>query len=304
LLFAPIATYAQEAPATTRASTDQSDETRFLRFIGDKAGGKLETSDVKFQNDKGVVVRLVSAVHVGEPSYYHDLQKVFAASDAVLYEMVKEKGAPVPKKGEPRESGIAKLQMFLTDTLGLSYQLDEVDYTPANFIHADLDVETFQRLQQERGESFAMMFLSAMLKSMSDPSVGRMYEDEPTDMLDFMTRPDGQGQIKLLLARRMGDIEREASGMDFLNGSVILTERNKAVTKTLKETLKSGKKNISIFYGAAHMPDLAERLDLMGFKPVETTWRTAWDARIDPNAPSAFMKVMGKVQQQLQETQP
>ena len=38
----------------------------------------------------------------------------------------------------------------------------------------------------------------------------------------------------------------------------------------------------------------------MGFKPVQTTWHTAWDVHIDPNAPSAFMKVMSKVNQSLQ----
>jgi hypothetical protein len=304
VLFAPCATYAQQTPATTQAVEDQQQEqTRFLRFVGDsKSGGKLETSEVKFVNDRGQVVRLVSAVHVGEPSYYHQLQDVFAKCDAVLYEMVKDKNAPAPRRGEPRESGVAKLQMFLKDTLGLAYQLDEIDYTPKNFIHADLDAETFQRLQSERGESFAMLIMTAMIRSMSDPSIGRMYDDEPVDMLDFMSRPDGQGQIKLLLARRMGDIEREASGMDFLNCTVILTERNKAVTKALQQALNSGKKNIAIFYGAAHMPELSDRLDLMGFKPAETTWRTAWDVKIDPNAPSAFMKLMGKVNQQLQQS--
>jgi len=219
----------------------------------------------------------------------------------VLYEMVKPKDMPAPEHGHQSDHPIAKLQRFLKDTLNLSFQLDEVDYTPKNFIHADLDAETFQKMQSDRGESFAMLMLQSMLRAISDPGAVKIYEDDPVDMMDFMTRPDGENQLKLLLARRLGDIEHEAMGLDMLNGTVILTERNKAVTKTLQQAIKDGHKNIAIFYGAAHMTDLSDRLDLMGFKPTETTWHTAWDVHIRSDAPSAFLKMMGKVQQQLQQ---
>lgn len=298
LLAQEAATAATTAPATTQAAA--AGETRFLRFVGDgKSGGRLETSDVTFKNDAGVSVRLVSAVHIGESSYFQEIQKSFAGCDAVLYEMVKDKDAPPPVKGQQSDHAVARLQRFLKETLNLSYQLDEIDYTPRNFVHADMDAAEFERLRSERGESFPVMMLQAMMRSMSDPGAMRAYADEPADVMDLMTRPDGESQIKLLLARRLGDIEREASGMDMLNGTVILTERNKAVTRVLKETLKQGKRNVAIFYGAAHMEELADRLDLMGFHPVSTDWRPAWNVRIRQDAPSAFMKLMGQVEKQL-----
>jgi len=37
--------------------------------------------------------------------------------------------------------------------LNLEFQLDEIDYTSPTR-HADLDAQTFQRLQEERGETF------------------------------------------------------------------------------------------------------------------------------------------------------
>ena len=300
-LLAPAAPALAEPPATTQASSEEA-ETHFLRFVGDgKVGGQLQTSDVTLKNDAGVTVRLVSAVHIGEASYFQDLQKSFEDCDAVLYEMVKARDSGPPVKGQHSDSGVSQLQRFLKDQLNLTFQLDQIDYTPANFIHADLDAEKFQELQQERGESFASLILSAMMRAMSDPSAGRVYEDEPADLMDFMTRPDGEHQLKLLIARRLGDIEREAMGLDMLNGTVILTERNKAVTKTLKKALADGKKHIAIFYGAAHMVDLSDRLDLMGFKPVSTAWRTAWDVKIRPDQPSAFMKVMSKANDALRE---
>ena len=34
-----------------------------------------------------------------------------------------------------------------------AFQLDGIDYNAGNFVHADLDTETFHRMQEERGES-------------------------------------------------------------------------------------------------------------------------------------------------------
>src|SRR5437667_98574 len=76
----------------------------------------------------------------------------------------------VPAPGEPRRPGGARirgagaiggLQTMLKNTLELDFQLDAIDYTRPNFVHADLDVETFNALQEKRGESlFGMMLRS------------------------------------------------------------------------------------------------------------------------------------------------
>jgi hypothetical protein len=283
---------ADTAPSTTQTTTE-AEETRFLRFVGDGTkGGSLETSDVTFTNAAGQKVRLVAAVHIAEAAYFRDVQSSVEKCDAVLYEMVKPKDSGPPQKGVHSDHGVAQLQRFLKDRLDLSFQLDEVDYTPKNFIHADLDAETFQQMQAQRGESFATMMLSSLLKSLSDPAAIRQFEDEPLDVVDLMTRPDGERQIKLLLARHLGDFEKEAMGLNMLEGTVILTERNKAVMKVLDESLREGKKDLAIFYGAAHMPDLATQLEQRGFKPTQTKWRAAWDVRIRANEPSAFQKLM------------
>ena len=65
-------------------------------------------------------------------------------------------------------------------------------------------------------------------------------------------------------------------------------ERNKAAMNVLSDTIAQGKKKISLFYGAAHMPDFAKRLEAMGFKPVATEWRMAWDLKIRDDQPSAI----------------
>src|SRR4051812_16993226 len=62
----------------------------FIRFVeDDKGGGRLEAAVVTYRNAKGVTVHLVSALHVGEKSYYEGLTKTFRGYDAVLYELIK-----------------------------------------------------------------------------------------------------------------------------------------------------------------------------------------------------------------------
>lgn len=277
-------------PATQPAGTSD-----FLRFVEDGGGGRLETADMVFVNDKGVIVRLVSAVHIGEKSYFKSIDESFKARDAVLYEMIKPRDTDPPGPGERSGSGVSDFQRMLKDSLNLSFQLDEIDYSRPNFVHADLDAETFAQKQQERGESMMTLMLQAMMKSMANPPAGAMGQDlEQTleDAIRVICRPDGERQIKLFLARNMTGFENDALGLDGPGGSVILTERNKAAIEALEQSLQAGKRDIAIFYGAAHMPDLSRRLQQLGFKPVATEWRMAWDLNIRPNEPSAIEKVL------------
>jgi len=278
------------APATQPASTSD-----FLRFVEAGGGGRLETADMVFVNDKGVIVRLVSAVHIGEKSYFKSIDESFKARDAVLYEMIKPRDTDPPAPGERSGSGVSDFQRMLKDSLNLSFQLDEIDYSRPNFVHADLDAETFAQKQQERGESMMTLMLQAMMKSMSNPPTGALGQDMEQrleEAIRAICRPDGERQIKLFLARNMTQFENDALGLDGPGGSVILTERNKAAIEALEKSLQAGKRDIAIFYGAAHMPDLSRRLQQLGFKPVATEWRMAWDLNIRPNEPSAIEKVL------------
>jgi hypothetical protein len=302
-----------------RAADDVKEPEKFVRFADEKGGGALETAVVTYRNDAGVEVKLVSAIHIGERSYFEGLAKDFEADDAVLYELVKEKGVPLPgpeaMRRKAAEGGadhpIAQLQRFLKDTLNLDYQLDVIDYTRKNFVHADMDREAFERAQAERGESFETMMLqqliAAMRKPQADllPAAGEDPEQVLKDLVKLFTRPDMERQMKTFIAKQMDQMQDIAMGLDGPGGSVILTERNKAAIKALEETIKSGKKRISVFYGAAHMPDLAKRLREMGFRPAgEVKWKQAWDLRIRADAPSAIEQLLNEVIDGLEEPEP
>ncbi len=284
-------------PATTQATpaSQPAELKSFMRFVDDgHSGGRLEAAVVTYRNPAGVVVKLVSAVHIGEKSYFEDLNKSFQNEDAVLYEMVKDRAAGVPKPGEQGENPISKLQHFLKNTLGLEFQLDIIDYSRPNFVHADLDRQTFEKMQEERGETFQALLLKQLMTALSKPLEASDQRPEPTleNLIEMFTRPDMERQIKLLLARQMDGIEAGAMGLDGPGGSVIVTERNKAAIKVLSDTISAGKKKISIFYGAAHMPDMAKRLHEMGFAPIDTQWNMAWDLAIRADQPSAMEKLL------------
>jgi hypothetical protein len=293
---------------------------KFVRFTDERGGGQLETAVVTYRNAAGVELRLVSAIHIGERSYFEGLAKDFDACDAVLYELVKEKDAALPGPDEVRRRAaagdpadghpIGQLQRFLKDTLNLEFQLDVIDYTKKNFVHADMDRAAFEKAQAERGESFETMMLQQLIAAMRKPQPELLPGgDDPEQMLremvKLLTRPDMERQVKTFIAKQMDQMQDAAMGLDGPGGSVILTERNKAAVKVLEDAVKSGKRKISLFYGAAHMPDLAKRVREMGFKPDgKVEWKAAWDLRIRADKPSAIEELLNDVIDALDEPEP
>ncbi len=284
LSIAPVQSLAAAPPASQPAA----DEHAFLRFDeDDNGGGRLQTALRTYKNDKGVTVHLVAAVHIADTGYFEQLNKTFAGYDVLLYEMVKPKDAPVPAPGEGRKSSsmVSMIQRTMKDALDLDFQLDAVDYTAKNFVHADLDAETFEKLQDERGESMLMLMLKQAIKQFNkmqeggDAAAGDDEELGLMDILHALTSPNRSRDLKLLLARQFENMEAQAADLD---GTVLLTERNKAAMTALKTSLDAGKKDIGVFYGAAHMKDLDARLKELGFKETDSEWRTAWDMTIKP----------------------
>jgi hypothetical protein len=296
-----------EAPATQPSVAQQIEPQQFMRFYdAGERGQSLQTAEVTYRNAAGQTVRLVGAIHIAEREYYDQLNTEFAADDAVLYELVKPKDAGVPTPGveaPPSDNPISTVQHLMKDVLNLSFQLDVIDYTKPNFVHADLDKETFEKLQQERGETFEDMILKQLMQAFTQPQPQQADGQDAGPTIDqlvgALTRPDMEHQIKLIVAKQIDDMQKSGKGFDVMAGTVILGERNKAALKVLTDTLGQGKQRISIFYGAAHMPDLAEHLRAMGFTPVSCRWNTAWDLTIRADQPSAMEKLLGEAMKQL-----
>ena len=262
------------------------EETDFVRFKDEHPLATLQTATVTYENDKGVKVDLIGAIHIADKSYYDELNELFKNYDVLLYEMVgsARKGPLQPgdldqtgKKGNP----IRSLQIMMQKSLELSYQLSEIDYTAKNFVHADMDAETFTRMQKERKEGIVAMMLQsykAQFKMMKDgkapPSMGI------GDIIKILLSGDSASGLKLVLGRQFDQIEYMITAMEPEGGSVILTERNKVAFEVLDQQIKAGKKNIGVFYGAAHLADMEQRLIKdFGLKKTKTVWHDAWSVK-------------------------
>jgi hypothetical protein len=268
--------------------TTAPDASKFLRYVpDDQGGGALQASVVTYQNEAGVRVDLIAAVHIADAAFFHALNKSFMQYDSLLYEMVKPEGFTPTSQPTTSTAGdvtrplgwVSVLQHFMKDTLNLSFQLDEVDYTRPNFVHADLTLEQFEQMQQARGESMLTLMFQEMIRQMSQDDANAANEPGIGDLIMAMQSPDRPRQLKLLLAKQFAQIDELSAGLEGPNGSVILTERNKAAIAVLKQRLAAGDRKIGIFYGAAHLKGMEKILtEQMGFHQIgEPRWRTAWD---------------------------
>jgi hypothetical protein len=274
----------QERPGEATKAEAPS-ESRFLRFEDDPTGGgTLQTSIVRYVNGEGVSVDLIGAVHVGDRAYYDLLNERFKSYDSLLYEMVKPRDADVTR----RESGgglsmIHMLQKAMQTVLELDYQLEGIDYGAENFVHADMDLETFARRQAEEGEGFLELILRQMLRDMTRPPDPDRQPPSMLEIMDAMGAPDRSRRLKLLFAREMSNMDDMLESFSGGDGrSVILDERNEAALKVLDQRLAKGEKRLGIFYGAAHLKGMEELLAERGFKQSgEPEWLIAWDMTLD-----------------------
>jgi hypothetical protein len=284
--IASSVTYAQEPPQ--KKSVD-----RYLRLVQLEDGGQLlQTSVLSFTNDKGVQVELIGAIHIADAEYYDTLNTMFKRYDKLLYEMVKPLEAPdATTRPANRQGGlnwVRGIQQGLKDLLELEYQLEGIDYKAANFVHADMDLETFQKRQAARGEGFMQLLMKSYRAELQRQRTGGPQPKQPSlmDMLGAARSPDRANAFKRMLAPMFTDADTLLQVMDGDGGSVILTERNRKAMEVLDRVLKEGNTNVAIFYGAAHLKGMEEILvNEMGFRPlIEPSWITAW--KIPPAAES------------------
>ena len=268
---------------------EQSSFVRVKRDDSNRATA-LETSIVRFapvEKNTGspFYVDLVSAVHIGEKSYYEALNREFPSYDAVLYELIADKStAENGDKPEAREATAAEkslhpismLQLAIKDFLKLEFQLQGVNYSAKNFVHADMSPDEFSRSMEERNESFLQIFMRALMLAYAKELSG---EGKPPDlsMLLLLIVKDRSPILKRVMAEQFDDMESVLEALNGPEGSTIVSERNKVALQRLKEQRALGKNHFAIFYGGAHMPDMAARL-VSDFKLAKQSvrWLTAW----------------------------
>jgi hypothetical protein len=222
-----------------------------------------------------VTVDLIGAVHIGDPPYYAGLNALFTGYDVVLYELVAPAGTRVTPGREP-SGWLSRAQLFMTEELGLTYQLDEIDYRAPNFVHADLSPSELKAAMAERGESplvFAWrIFAAAMREGARDP-LGL----QSTALLMDMIAPESDAALKVTVARELLKMDEAQDILGDHESSSIIGARNERVVEVLRRELDRGAKRIGIFYGVGHLPDFERRLvSELDLSHDKTDWLDAW----------------------------
>jgi hypothetical protein len=295
LFFTALPCLAQDPPLETPPSEPQDAQAQekaeekplFVRVTRDEDDDPLalETVVVSYVSADGkrpgVSVDLVGAIHVGDREYYKELNKLFESYDVVLFELVAPEGTRIPKGG--RQGGapnpVMLLQNGMSGLLELKHQLDEVDYTKENFVHADMTPEEFAKSMKDRGESPLTIFLRLLEHSLVEQAK-QQNRKEPAPEVDLFTllfARDRAMRLKRMLADQFSDMDSALAVFDGPSGSTLVTDRNKKALSVLTRELDAGKKRIAIFYGAAHLPDMEKRLlEEFGMKRESEKWLTAW----------------------------
>ncbi len=271
------------APANAAGAETELAWIRMERLEG-KQPAALQTAIVRYRpaegNSSGATVDLIAAIHVGDQAYYEGLNEEFKQYDALLYELVAPKGVKIPKGGRASSnSGVGALQKGLKSLLKLEHQLEKVDYTATNFVHADMSPEEFTKKMEERGESFLKMFFRMMGEGMAKQNNNAAPLSD-YDILVALFSKDRASKLKLIMAEQFAGMESMMVSLGGPEGSTIITERNKVALEVLKTELAEGRKKIGIFYGAGHMKDMDERLRTdFHLVPDAPRWLTAWDLK-------------------------
>jgi hypothetical protein len=262
----------------------QADAGEFIRVRRDekKTPVAMETAIVHYapveKSRKSPTVDLVAAFHIGEKKYYDELNKAFETYDVVLYELVAPLGTRVPKGGGKADSTLSKVQKFLKNTLELDFQLDHIDYTKRNFVHADMSADDIAKSMSEKGETWLTIISRMMSYSMAQQSKNGG-DDGSAELLFAFFSKNRALALKRAIANQLA-VNDSLAALEGATGSTLISGRNKIALEALQKQIDAGKRKIAIFYGGGHMPDMDKHLrDDFGLTPVETRWLTAWDLK-------------------------
>ena len=266
----------KEPAAEQRAVVGE--RTDFIRVNEDASAARLQTGITRYQKGD-VVLDLIGAVHVADREYFAQLNEEFTKYESVLFEMVGGENlvngqAPKPQPGQKVDTMsliLGKAYSAMEKFLALSGQKDHVDYSAENFVHADLTMREFKRLQKQKGESligFALKQNKLETKPKKEPNAMKL-------LAAILTKNSDKAKLELVHTLGSGDDQIA----QFAGDSVIIGDRNVKCLDVLEQQINEGIKSLCIFYGAAHFPDMEQRLVESGFKKTSHRWITAWDVK-------------------------
>lgn len=251
----------------------------FIRISTDPQGNPvaLEVAIAGFERADGARVDLVGAVHVGEREYYQALNRRFAAYQRVLFELVGDPEDSSPAPVSPLLAVVGMFQGGMKKALGLTFQLEEIDYSLPTFVHADLTPREFRQAMDQRDESLGAMLVRAWALG-TVQGAGAAGARANADMLKVLLSSDRQLAFRRMLAGQLVEQDQMLQLLSGPEGSTLIEGRNQRALEVMERELAAGHDHLAIFYGAGHLPDFARRLEQdYDFRHTTTEWLPAWD---------------------------
>ncbi len=197
------------------------------------------------------------------------------------------------------------IQAELAKALGLAFQLDGIDYDRSHFRCSDMSMDQLRRAMKAEGLDMAP--LEGSLGGSSLPGRIAVFFLRLMRTLDiFFDGVIADGMKVMLIELFSDNAFMEQSFRQFGDGfeRVLIEQRNQIVIDDLRVILERERdvRSVAIFYGAAHMPDMAERLtDQLGYRPHAEQWFTAFEVDLDESAmtPAQLQSLRRMIRQQL-----
>lgn len=171
------------------------------------------------------------------------------------------------------------LQAQLADALGLEFQLAVMDYGQSHWRVSDMSIDQVQRALAREGADFGP--LAPMIDGGGLPA---QLVKLMLGLLKFAdTLSDGamSSMLKVMMIEMLGDESITEASLEQVGEGfrkVIVDQRNEVPLDDLRKIIESEPdvESVAVFYGAAHMFDLQERLTgELSYRETGESWRPA-----------------------------
>ncbi len=180
------------------------------------------------------------------------------------------------------------LQAQLASALHLEFQLTALDYNQSNWQCSDMALDQVNRALAIEGIDF--IEFSETLSGTSLPAKFIKFLLGLMRLADAFVGGAIVDTFKVVMIELLSDQSLMEESMDVYGEGftrVLIDQRNQVVVDDLAQLLEEDHdvQSVAILYGAAHMPDMADRLDAqLGYVPIESKWYSAIEVDLEKSA--------------------
>ena len=195
------------------------------------------------------------------------------------------------------------VQAQIASALGLAFQLEALDYRDPRWVLADMTDVEMRAAADELGVDVTSL-LDGLGGGGLSGRLGRMVL-MVMRLADFFSGNQVRDIVKIVLVESLSNpdaLDMAQAGMPGMDGlmDLILHERNRVALEILEQALEADPdRSFALFYGAAHMPGLADGLRSLGYQPVGAPdWLVAIDIDLESSQvdPSTMTMIRGQLE--------